>query len=303
MASMERLRDISAFWNWLPAFRAIGETCHLGSAAKALHLSPSALSRSLKQLEHSLGRDLFRRTNRRLELTSEGEHLLTVLREAMRMVHEASLVIGGDNLQGDLRIASEGVSTSGWVLPATLQMREQHPNLNLNLSTDLSDVVRRLLSGKLDIAFLSKRLSHPRLRTEELGLARAGVYCSSIHPLFSKPSTTLQEVLEHDFVAPPGDETGTPTDGWPQTTTRRIALQVDSMLLGCEACFAKPFLIVLPDLVADNLGRGKLRRLPVDIVPSAPLFATLRPPLAESTAAELLMDIVGKQIASTGYST
>jgi len=70
MPHVERLRDIARFWNWLPAFRAVGETCHLPSAAAALYLSASALSRSLQQLEKSLGRSLFRRTNRRLERSS-----------------------------------------------------------------------------------------------------------------------------------------------------------------------------------------------------------------------------------------
>ena len=70
---VERLRHIAEFWNWLPAFRAIAETSHLPSAAAILHLSPSALSRSLQQLENRLGRKLFPRANRRLELTREGE--------------------------------------------------------------------------------------------------------------------------------------------------------------------------------------------------------------------------------------
>ncbi|MDF1837995.1 MAG: LysR family transcriptional regulator [Planctomycetota bacterium] len=299
---MERLRDISRFWNWLPAFRAVGETSHLRSAAEALHLSPSALSRSIKQLEQSLGRDLFRRTNRRLELTSEGQQLLTVLRDAMRMVHEASVSIGDETLRGNLQIASEGVATSGWVLPATLQMREQHPELNLELSTDLSDVIQRLLSGQLDIVFLSKRISHERLRTVELGQASAGVYCSSIHPLHGKRNVTLEQVLGHDFVAPGPDEAGAPIDGWPQTLARKVALQLDSMLLGCEACFARPFLIVLPELVAENLGRGKLRRLPIDIIPAAPIYSTLRPSLGETSAAEVLMEVVSRQILKTGRS-
>jgi len=287
---VERLRTIARFWNWLPAFRAIGETSHLPSAAAALHLSPSALSRSLQQLETSLGRGLFRRTNRRLELTHEGEHFLASLRDAMRIVHEATLAIQSKLLWGALRVSSTGVATSEWVLPALLELRDLHPDLAPDLRTNLTDVPPQLLQRQLDIAFASKHLSHPRLRTEKLGVAHAGVYCGPAHTLSSKRQVTLDDVLASDFVAPPPTDHGTPQDGWPETLERRVVVHVDRMRLGCEACLAMPLLAVLPDPVAERIGRGELRRLPIDVVPAAPVYAVLRPPIAQITAAEVLLD-------------
>ncbi|MBP8302176.1 MAG: LysR family transcriptional regulator, partial [Planctomycetes bacterium] len=61
---MDRLLRLDALWNWLPAFRAVGETQHLPSAATALHVSPSALSRSVRLLEQRLGCTLFERRSR-----------------------------------------------------------------------------------------------------------------------------------------------------------------------------------------------------------------------------------------------
>lgn len=293
---MERLRNIAQFWNWLPAFRAIGETSHLPSAAATLHLSPSALSRSLQQLENSLGRSLFRRVNRRLELTQEGEQFLASLRDAMRIVHEATDTIQGKRLSGAVRVGSAGVATSAWVLPALLELRELHPEVMPVLRTNVTDVAQRLLKGRLDIAFGSTRMTHPRLRTEKLGVAHAGVYCGSAHALYRKRKVTLDNVRESDFVAPPPDENGLSQDGWPDELERRVVVQVDRMRLGCEACLAKPLLAVLPDLVAERVGRGELRRLPIDVVPAAPVFAVLRPPIAEVTAAEVVLDAVRAEV-------
>ncbi len=59
---MERLRRVASFWNWLPAFRAVAETEHLPTAAEALFVSPSALSRAIRLLEKDVGQPLFRRT-------------------------------------------------------------------------------------------------------------------------------------------------------------------------------------------------------------------------------------------------
>jgi len=293
---MERLRSIARFWNWLPAFRAVGETSHLPSAAASLQLRPSALSRSLQQLERSLGRSLFRRTNRRLELTVEGEHFLAALRDAMRIVHEAMLAIHDKQLWGTLRVASAGVATSAWVLPALLELRELHSELVPELRTNLVDVASPLLKGQLDISFASERTNHPRLRTENLGVAHAGVYCGPLHPLYSCQDVTLDDVVASDFVAPPPADRGTPHDGWPENLERRVVVHVDRMRLGCEACRTTPVLAVLPDLIAERVGRGELRRLPVDVVPAAPIYAVLRPPIGQVTAAEVLLDAVRARI-------
>ena len=64
-ALVQRAVRVSQLWSWLPAFRTVAETEHLPTAARMLELSPSALSRSVKQLEDSLGRPLFTREGRR----------------------------------------------------------------------------------------------------------------------------------------------------------------------------------------------------------------------------------------------
>lgn len=295
---MDRLRSITEFWNWLPAFRAIGENPHLPTAAKAVHLSPSALSRALRQLEKTLGRDLFRREDRRLELTREGEQLLVSVRDAMRIVHEASEAVQDQQLRGVLRIASTGVATSTWVLPAVLKLRAEHPKLLPEITSDLTELVPRLLSGRLDIAFTSQPVAHPKLRTEQLAVATAGVYCGRTHPLFATEEVTLDEVLAHEFVAPPPEASGAQQDGWPPTLSRKVAVVVDRMRLGCEAAVQAPLLVVLPDFVAEQLGRGELRRLGVDVVPSVPVFAVLRPALGKRQAADALLRAVTMHAAT-----
>jgi DNA-binding transcriptional LysR family regulator len=294
---MERLRDIARFWNWLPAFRAIGETSHLPSAASSLHLSPSALSRSLQQLEESLGRKLFDRVNRRLELTREGEQFLASLRDAMRIVHEATLAVQDRRLRGELHVASAGVATSAWVLPALLELHEQYPELLPVLHTDLSDMTAKLLNGQLDIAFGSIRVSHPRLRTEHIGEAHAGIYCGPTHALHRKQRVSLDDILASEFIAPLPDEHGMPRDGWPEEQERHVVFHVDRVRLGCEACLTRPLLAVLPDLLAEQIGRGALRRLPVELIPAAPVYAFLRPPIPEQTPAEVVLEAVRGRMA------
>ena len=70
---MERLRRVARLWSWLPAFRAVGETQHLPTASEHLLVTAPALSRAVRLLEKDVGRELFRRTGRRIELNDNGE--------------------------------------------------------------------------------------------------------------------------------------------------------------------------------------------------------------------------------------
>ncbi|MDP3153393.1 MAG: LysR family transcriptional regulator [Archangium sp.] len=87
--SLDRHQQIARIWDWLPAFRAAAEYESLQRAGLALAVSPSALSRSIKLLEETLGVTLFTRRPTGLSLTPHGERLLEATREAMRRVHDA----------------------------------------------------------------------------------------------------------------------------------------------------------------------------------------------------------------------
>ena len=81
---MERVRRLARFWNWLPAFRVTAETAHLPTASEALHISPSALSRTIRLLEEDVGQPLFDRVGRNIALNAAGQRLLAAVRDAMR---------------------------------------------------------------------------------------------------------------------------------------------------------------------------------------------------------------------------
>jgi DNA-binding transcriptional LysR family regulator len=85
-----RMLSIERFWPWLPAFRVIAETEHVGRAAKVLHISASALSRTLRQLEDAVGEPLFDRVGTGLRLNAAGAALLTATRDAMRVVDDGA---------------------------------------------------------------------------------------------------------------------------------------------------------------------------------------------------------------------
>ena len=81
----ERLPPLNA----LRAFEAAARHLSFARAAQELHVTPSAISHQIKTLEEHLGLPLFRRLNKMLLLTDEGQALLPGLRAGFEQLADA----------------------------------------------------------------------------------------------------------------------------------------------------------------------------------------------------------------------
>ena len=141
----------------LKYFVALAETEHFGRAAIASHVSQSAFSNAIKELESTLDAQLVDRTNRQVTITATGQQVATmarlVLRDMQDLVETAS---GGKQpLCGELRL---GVipTIAPFLLPQVLpKLRRQFPELKLLLVEDQTDrIYARLKAGELDLLLL-----------------------------------------------------------------------------------------------------------------------------------------------------
>jgi DNA-binding transcriptional LysR family regulator len=304
---MEHLRRLSRLWNWLPAFRAVGEFCHLPSAARAAYVSAPALSRAVKLLERDLGVRLFARVGRRIELTDAGTRLLDALRMAMRTLDEAAQRLAGQHLEGPVYIASAGAITTAVLVPALAAMRGAHPLLQPRVSTPApGDVAQAIRRGQIDIAFHGvDRSLHDAagLRTVALGAVRAHVYCGRGHPLFGRARVPRSRLVRFPFVAPPVDASGHPLDGWPVATPRQVALQVDQLRVGLEICLRGDLLAVLPEWLAEQPPvHDLLWRLPCPGIADDALFATCRHALPTPSRADIVLAYVERVLQGRAAS-
>ena len=97
--------------NAIPGFVTVVESGNFASAAAILHVTRSALGKTIARLEARLGVALFQRTTRRQLLTEEGEQFYLQCREALERLREAeeTLQRGKDEVQGRLRMSLPGV--------------------------------------------------------------------------------------------------------------------------------------------------------------------------------------------------
>lgn len=126
-------------------------------AARALNLTPSAISKAIKRLETRLGARLFERTSRRMSLTNEGELLFTNARDAIARLDEVEATISGSlrSEQGDLRILAPSTFAIYQLARVAKEFRDEYPDIRLEflLSNELLDMAEH----RIDLTIMTGR--------------------------------------------------------------------------------------------------------------------------------------------------
>ncbi|NWD75419.1 LysR family transcriptional regulator [Pseudomonas gingeri] len=125
--------------NALKAFEVAGSTGSFTRAAELLNVTQSAVSRQVRQLEEQLGESLLERRHHHLELTTAGRVLLRALHQSFDKIEMTVRGIQEKNHANRLRINAPPTFTSRWLLPRLGRLRQQHPGLELSITTRLQD--------------------------------------------------------------------------------------------------------------------------------------------------------------------
>ncbi|HEY0707099.1 MAG TPA: HTH-type transcriptional activator IlvY [Polyangia bacterium] len=139
----------------LTLFLQLADSLHFARSAKALHMSPSALTRAIQRLEVELGQPLFQRSKRRVVLTRAGEIFRDYAR-AQAAAHARlveALAEEAEAPTGELRIACT-VTACHSVLPKLFaRCRDRYPGIHLQLSTsDAARCMQALEHDEVDVA-------------------------------------------------------------------------------------------------------------------------------------------------------
>ncbi len=138
--------------NAIPVFVTVVESGNFASAAAILHVTRSAVGKTIARLEARLGVALFQRTTRRQLLTEEGEQFYLQCREALERIREAeeTLQRGKDEVQGRLRVSLPVLFGQRCVAPLLFRLSQRYPLLKLELH--YSDRQVNLLEEGFDLA-------------------------------------------------------------------------------------------------------------------------------------------------------
>ena len=132
--------------NFLPTFVAVARLQTLRAAAESLHLTHSAVSQQLGELESRLGFPLFDRRGRRVHLNAAGQALLRQVEPALAQVDDgvqAAAAVAKGAAQG-VRLTMLPSFAQRWFLPRLGRWRERHPDIPLEIeaSANIIDLQR-----------------------------------------------------------------------------------------------------------------------------------------------------------------
>ncbi|WP_170382503.1 LysR family transcriptional regulator [Ruegeria atlantica] len=172
---------------WLRTFEAAARHLSFTGAARDLNMTQSAVSQQIKSLEGYLGQPLFLRRPRALELTEAGITYLPVVREAFRTLVRGTQAVTGAQ-QNAVQVQSNITFAVNWLAPRLPQFRAAHPEVQLNIFTELWEPREMAEGAAVEIRY-SLRPSDT-VRTE---LLRTDHYYPVCAPGYDVTLDTLQQ--------------------------------------------------------------------------------------------------------------
>jgi DNA-binding transcriptional LysR family regulator len=187
------------------AFLAVAEELHFGRAAARLHLAQPALSRTIQNLERSLGTPLFERNTRSVRLTTAGEALLPSAADVLEAVRSAqvSVAAAGRGEVGRVRLAFPGASSHIMVGRLARSVRETHPGLDFQIfsSNYASAALDKLAERTIDIGLGRWWFVPPELESRIIADERLIIALPTQHPLAIASSVSMKDLQKEDFVS------------------------------------------------------------------------------------------------------
>ena len=189
---------------------AVADFGSLTRAGDRLHLTQSALSHQLRDIEERLGAPLFHRFGKRLALTPAGEELLESARAVLERLRqtEDSIRQLGRLPQRALRITTECLTCYHWLPPLLSSFRERFPAVDVRIDVEATArPIERVLDGTVDLALVSTPTRDRRLAARPVFADQILIVASPHHRLASRrrmaPSDLHNETF---FIYPPREE-------------------------------------------------------------------------------------------------
>ncbi|MFC1678799.1 LysR family transcriptional regulator [Elusimicrobiota bacterium] len=189
--------------------------CNFTSAAKALHTSQPSVTRLMKALQATIGRDvpLFETRGRRKTLTGYGEklcELLGPLKESLDEIPKRLRDEADSGVRDPVTVAA-GMTAARYLLPKEiLKFKRRNKGVGVSVRVELwADTLKGLRSGDLDFALRSSAtIPHDMVFwvTESF---EHKLIAPRRHPITKIQRVTLRDMSRHSFVAP-----GVDTRGW-----------------------------------------------------------------------------------------
>ena len=249
----------------IPVFVASVEAGSFAQAAVRLHLSRSAVGKSIARLEERLGVRLFHRTTRSQRLTDNGalfyERCLRALEEIRGA--ESQLETGKHQVSGRLRVAMPVLFGRQCIAPLLIELAQEHPGLELEMS--FSDRIVDLVEEGFDMAVRNGNLADSAvLVARRLGVQRMVLCAAPDYLIKNGQPQSVDDLRQYTAINYTRAGRVLPWqlmdyDGTSRTFIPRSSLNMDDLQAICDAALAGHGIAWLPCwMVIKEIHQGNL---------------------------------------------
>lgn len=189
--------DVAGRSGEMAIFALVAQEGSLSGAARALGLTPSAVSRVIARTERRIGTRLLLRTTRAIRFTAEGEAYLRGARRILADMAEVEDAITDQGVpRGRLRVSASVAHGRLAIVPLIAAFSTRYPAIVVDLA--LGDELVDILGGQADVAIRFGHLADSPLTARYIGETRQVVVASPDYlARFGAPQVP-EDLLEHN---------------------------------------------------------------------------------------------------------
>lgn len=186
----------------LEVFIAVAQSGNVTRAAESLNITQSATSMSLSDFETQLGRKLFDRVGKRLQLNDSGRLLLPKALDAIARISEIEAMAASDApLIGQLRIGAS-LTIGNYMLPGLIGSFMRH-HAGAHVTLDVANtrhVIQALEQFQIDIGFIEGFCHEPDIEVIPWCRDELVVFAAANHPLAGRQHITPDDLAAADWI-------------------------------------------------------------------------------------------------------
>lgn len=289
----------------LEVFAKVAAAGSLSSAARAMGMSQTMVTKHIAALETRLGVKLFHRTTRRLSITEAGRSYLESSERILGEIEAADAAVAADRVEprGLLRLNAPVSFGTGQIAPLLVEFAARHPRVTVELG--LNDRLVDLAEEGWDLAIRIGNLGNSSLIARRIAPCRIVICAAPSYLRAQGKPLTVSSLSAHNCLGYTLSQQ-TPADRWVFGETGDIGVKVSGNLRANNgdalraAALAGQGLICQPTfIVADDLRAGRLIALTLDqpTVELAGIYAVFLPDRNPAAKVRAFIDFIANRFA------
>lgn len=187
----------------LRAFSLVAQHHSFVHAAAELHLTPSAVSLQIKELEQAVGLPLFGRNSKTVSLTRAGELLLVDVHQALVALQHAEETLSRLRGKESAVVLHIGmVSSAKYFLPRLIaEYHEQRRDVEIHLSVgNREQLLEQLRRSQVDLAIMGAPPGELEAKAEAFAVQPLGIVAAPEHVLAPERAIPVAALARHEFI-------------------------------------------------------------------------------------------------------